>query len=578
MKKTFKKCNIFFKENVYIFIILGVSFLLMSFTLLDRISWGNDYPFAIANILSLENNLKPSLLEFTISKITNVAGYGLGYGTYIFYPIFSHIVIAYISSFIKLFGINLPETIEIAKMLILFFSGLTMYFFVKKVSKNKDIALISSISYICAPYFLSDLYIRCALAESCMFIFMPLILNGLYELLYGEKRKFYILFIIGYLGIIYSHLVMSVYFTFTVLIFLLFNIKKILNDKLIKHLIISGTTILLIASPFYVPILEHKILGDYVVFSENAMINDFPITEETLSIGDFFSINNDNSHFIHYEFNIIMIFILVYVFYNIKKFNLNNGNKNIIKFLLIISVLFIILISDIFPWDKMPSILQMIQFPWRLLMFSILGFSVISGYIVKLLPKTIKKISMFIISILIIIVGLLSIPTDNFAPPNFPENLDEWGMGSQHEYLPLNAKKNENYLKNRGIDIKIISGKGKIQTIKNDIPYLKIRINVDSDNITIELPRIYYLGYSLKFIDKNNNLEFLQYSENENGLIETKIKEDGILEVEYSGTKLDKICNIISLITIFIYISLYIFIKLKKIKIKNCKKEKCIHI
>ena len=211
-------------------------------------------------------------------------------------------------------------------------------------------------------------------------------------------------------------------------------------------------------------------------------------------------------------------------------------------------------------------------------MFSILGFSVISGYIVKLLPKTIKKFSIFIISILIIIVGLLSIPTDNFAPPNFPENLDEWGMGSQHEYLPLNAKKNENYLKNRGSDIKIISGKGKIQTIKNDIPYLKIKINVDSDNITIELPRIYYLGYSLKFIDKNNNLEFLQYSENENGLIETKIKEEGILEVEYSGTKLDKICNIISLITIFIYISLYIFIKLKKIKIKNCKKEKCIHI
>ena len=133
------------KSNIYIFVIFGISFLLMSFTLFDKIAWGNDYPFHIANIMSLDNNIKPSIFDFVFSKITNIAGYGLGYGTYIFYPVLSHLFTAYIFIFTKIVGLNLPQTMELVKMLVLFLSGLSMFFLAKKISNSKEVGLISAI-------------------------------------------------------------------------------------------------------------------------------------------------------------------------------------------------------------------------------------------------------------------------------------------------------------------------------------------------------------------------------------------------------------------------------------------------
>ena len=556
----------FLKNNVQIFIILGVSFFLMSFTLFEKIAWGNDYPFHIANILSLDNNITPTLFDFAFSKITNIAGFGLGYGTYIFYPILSHLFTAYTFIFTKIIGLNLPQTMEFVKMMVLFFSGLTMYFLVKKISNNKNVGLISAISYMCAPYFLSDIYVRCAFAEIFTFIFMPLILNGLYELVYGNKDKFFLYFIIGYLGLMFSHLVMAVYFMFVVILFLIFNFKKVLTKECIIPLIISSLLILLIASSFYVPMLEHKILGDYVVFQDGAMINDFPIQTETLFFNKFLSIGTDSKHFMHYGFNIVMICFVLYVLFNYNKIFTNKNMKSFIKFLLFACLIFIILISSIFPWDKMPSILQMIQFPWRLLSFVILGFSVIAGFIILAFPKSQQKIVTFVSVILLMLIGIYSIPTANLAPPNLPSDMDEWGMGAQHEYLPVNAKKNENYLKNRGTDILVTKGKTNIKLIANEVPYLKAQIELKSDEVVLELPRIYYLGYHIDFIVNNKHKE-IDYKENKNGLIEVTLAESGTLIVNYTGTKLDKICNFISFSSV-LFIFIYLIYKNKYIKRK----------
>ena len=47
-----------------------------------------------------------------------------------------------------------------------------MYFFIKKVSDNYNIALLSGVLYMIAPYHLTDLYVRNATGEFASFVFI----------------------------------------------------------------------------------------------------------------------------------------------------------------------------------------------------------------------------------------------------------------------------------------------------------------------------------------------------------------------------------------------------------------------
>ena len=78
------------------------------------------------------------------------------------------------------------------KMLIVFatiFTFLTSFYAAKFISKDKKIAWITSMLYSMSLYRLVDIYVRGALGEVLAFIFLPLILVGLYDVLYGDNKK-----------------------------------------------------------------------------------------------------------------------------------------------------------------------------------------------------------------------------------------------------------------------------------------------------------------------------------------------------------------------------------------------------
>ena len=69
---------------------------------------------------------------------------------------------------------------------VVFLSGITMYFFIQEVTKNKKIALLAGIFYIFAPYRLTDMYVRNALAELTSFVFIPFVFH---RTIWCFKRK-----------------------------------------------------------------------------------------------------------------------------------------------------------------------------------------------------------------------------------------------------------------------------------------------------------------------------------------------------------------------------------------------------
>lgn len=127
-------------------------------------------------------------------------------------------------------------------------------------------------------------------------------------------------------------------------------------------------------------------------------------------------------------------------------------------------------------------------------------------------------------------------------------------LGNQKEYLPYNSLNNLDYFENIDSSIKILTGTGIIETISSNVPNLTFKIS-KSSNLSIELPRIYYMGYTLK-----NNNKAIKLEEDNYGFIKANNIEDGIYTLGYKGTYIMKLSNILSLFT-FIGIMVYILKK-----------------
>src|SRR5699024_3316958 len=147
-------------------------------------------------------------------------------------------------------------------VLVGFLAGIAMYEFVNIISKNRYAGLLSAIIYICAPYRITDMYMRIAVSELTSFIFLPIVFHGMYNIFSdcnkkGEvtqdnklsenandennrSKKIYLkkslLLTLGASGIILSQSVIAMYTAIICFIYLLINIKKLKNKQVLQAL------------------------------------------------------------------------------------------------------------------------------------------------------------------------------------------------------------------------------------------------------------------------------------------------------------------------------------------------------
>ncbi len=369
--KLFYKCIDIFKKikKEYIIMFLVTNFLFMPFLSLN-FNNGHDTLFHLTNIEAITK----MILNLNISKITPYLAGNHGYGTMIFYPNLPHIVSGIINIPFYLLGKGPIYSMKIVYFIITFLSALFMYKLVFLLTKNKNKSLLSSIVYITMPYLLCDIYIRGSFNESFIFVFMPMVLIGLINLLNDNKKGFYIYFIIGYLGMINSHLVLSVYFTFLVIVFMLFNIKKYIKN--IKPLLLGSIILLLLILPDMALLIEHKNLGIYTIFKGELVSSTVEMTKGLgLTLKDYIIPGMDEYDLFKYINIIPLILMIIGIIVGIK----DKKNRNIYLGLLSILVLSVILSLKIFPYEYLPKLLLSIQFAYRNMCFVILIVSIFAG-------------------------------------------------------------------------------------------------------------------------------------------------------------------------------------------------------
>ena len=525
---------------------------------------GHDMMYHLSNIKAMTSQI----LSLNFTKISPIIANGFGYGGAIFYPKLPHTFAGIIGLLTVFINNNEFYILKISSILLVFLSGIIMYKLLIKLFNNKNISLLGSIFYITMPYFMTNIYVRTSFNESFMYLFMPIVLIGIIDLLKENYKSFYIYFILGYLGLINSHLVLSVYFTFIIIVILLINHKQILKKENIKKLIISSIIILILALPSLIMMLEHKELNIYTVFDSAAMnASALNVKANGLSIFDYIQPEIRYGNNIYVFINIIVIlFSLMSVVY-LFKYEKNKHTKKLVISILIALIISLLFSFHKFPYQYFPKLLLSVQFGFRFVLFIGLFISIFASYGLNLICDKNKEIIKDIAIILSCIIVLPFINNTDFIKiSNITYDYNQ-GMGWQKEYLTKYTRENMEYFENRNNDILINQGENiKIKKVKDKVPYLEFKISgIKNKSIELEIPRLYYLGYNIKLITENKTKQ-LDYTHGENGFITFKVPDNGIIIVEYTGTTLYKISRIIRLITISL-----LGVNVFKRKIKNKK-------
>lgn len=525
------------RKNKTILILITIMIISSIWLLTNGMPYAHDIHFHYDRLKGLTNTLKTG--DF-LALIHNTY-YGYGYATGLFYGNFY----LYIPAFLSLLGLSYIASFKILYVLINILTTLSIFYCLKVITKDKKISIIGTILYMFSNYRMVDVYPRGALGEILSFMLIPIIILGLYEIVYGNYKKWY-LFTIGFVLLLLAHLITTFLVAVFVFIFLIFNYKRLISDKnRIKYLILSGIIGILLGLFFLAPILEQKLYGNINIFEGNSF---FLPQDHMVSIKDFLIMTDFFNQYLGFSF-----VLLLPIRYFIKKKDVKN--KELLSFadyLFVLGIVAWISTTAIFPWKIIGSSLGFIQFPWRLLIvatsFLSIAYMVYLTYISK---EKIKKYVYFVViicSCLEITLYSLQYGVRKIQYNTFPEN--EIGTG---EYLLYKTNvedfdKIAHNIKTNNYDLVLKYNKSGT---KVDIEYK----NNYKKNSYIEIPLFNYLGYSVtgaKLENGNNNVIRLLLN-----------KESGKINVRYSGTNIQKISYIISCITLIGLVT-YIIIEKRK--------------
>jgi hypothetical protein len=387
---------IFPKRKVNFFILVVILALLPLLSLLRPGDYeSGDFNIHIYRIMSFYDSLKEGIFMPSWAAELNAT-----YGNPLF--IFNYSLPYYFISLFHFIGFSFITSMKLYLAITYVLSGIFMYLWFNKLSKNNLAAFASSIFYLYNPYHLIDVHFRATLGECTVFAIAPLVL--LCITLYFQKKKLYLLFFTSLvtLLLILGHPLLAIVILGIVFIYSV-CLAKIRNDyksfaKITVSLIIGSLGSIYLWVPFI-------LYSPYMYPNPSPQLNFNPYYELFFSpwrYGFLFQgPQGELALMIGYS-QLLIVLGGVYLFFKSQKKPL----KIYLSVWLLIFFLFLFILSPLsrFFWNYFPIFWMLIP-TGRLLLAVALCTSVIGGYVVLSLSDT-KKQKLFILIFLILTIGI----------------------------------------------------------------------------------------------------------------------------------------------------------------------------
>ena len=441
------------------------------------------------------------------------------------------------------------------------FCALSCYFSFNAIIKNKFGAIIFTLLYTTSSYRFICLYERSALGETLAISFIPLIIWGLYEVINGDYKKFYILSV-GFSLMLYAHAITSFLFVLVCSTYFLINIKQIIRCPIrLKYLMYSGLLCILLSLYHLLPYFEMLNFDKYRFNNYDNPVMGLKL--RSIIYGAL------TLYYSEYEPYIPKIGLLIAIPPILLRFFVNRKNTIIrhTDIILIIGIILLFTCTHHFPWSIVQSLIKqlgLIQFSYRLFTITTVLFTYCTAvYCSIIFKKNSQKLIVFSIFFILTIVSLYFESFRYKVQTKLWNPKEKVAVTTGHrgilgaEFLPDNFI----YPLDRGaLTIENINLDTKTENISKIKGHLVFDLQLTKSD-TLILPLTYYKGYEVKL----NNQGIKYFSTN--GMITINPSTSGKVEVQYVGTYIIKSTLAISSITCLILV-LYILRNYKRTRSK----------
>ena len=321
--------------------------------LMPGIPSGNDLYYHFTRLYTMCQDFRLGEIP---AMINHEALSNYGYATGLFYPD----VFLYPCALLMLCGMGIVAAYKCFIAAWMLLTAFSAYFCARKLSANPFGAFAVALLYSWSSYLATDLFIRAALGEFLVFAFMPWIVWGLYEILFGDPRRFW-WFSFGFAGVVCSHGLSLILLAFLCGAIVAFNFLRLLREpRRLFYLALSPLPALLVGAAVLAPSAEQFAHFEFLIKGEKNA--DF-LNRCMPALKLFLEIPTCELEIWH-PAGVGTIFLILLLLRG-KVASGRSPAERYRDILLIAGVSCLALSTSMPPWKQILQPLWVIQFPWR---------------------------------------------------------------------------------------------------------------------------------------------------------------------------------------------------------------------
>lgn len=518
------------------------------------VPYGGDIGYHVARTEGIYNGLLQG--QFPVGIYTDVM-----HGRGMISAMYPHMFFV-IPALLRLAHVSMEAAFRIFYMGMNLATCVTSYHAGKILSgNNKKWSLLTMILYCILPYRITTMTWRYAYGETIAFIFMPLVIAGLYEIILGDRRKWYVL-VLGMSGLIECHLLSAIQGAMLCFILGSVFVGTLITEHRIIQTIFAAIVTLLVNIWFIAPFLYYyrsDILTTYLGTGDMAFISYF--WADMLQ----FIPNSTGGDQMHHKMGIIGIGIIIlglaasYLLF-VKK---NYGKRERFSAtMLIIAAIFIFAASKDFPWktlekfDGLYRTLSKFQFSGRFYMLGeglilLAGIMILSdaGAFRYRKPVVILTVTVTLVQSFLVADTFSNLTKSMFIDSRAVRYTANISDAMEYDFYTPEAYDDETFIKN------VFSPEAVIEGYKHD--GINTWFSYTSDEETyVDIPLTYYLGYSAETLPTGESLQVLQGDIGNIRITLPVTAESKAVFLAYEGYPYQNMMTVISLLSFIFLLSI----------------------
>jgi len=514
--------------------------------------WAHDLSFHLTRIEGVADGLRAG--QFPV-RINPTFINGFGYADPIMYPP----LFLYFPALLRLVGVPQLFAYQIFIFTLNFGTAAIAYLCAKRFFKRRDTALFAAAAYTLCLYRFICIYTRAALGEIIGMVFLPCILLGMYELLFGETRRALWLLIGGFAALVNAHVLSALIAAEVCAVIALFNLRRLFTKERLVILAQAVIATILLTLWVTVPMahlgatpLRASSVG--AITADNAAYPAELFSTFASARGLSKGLYEASSGMPLSVGGIFGAAILCYLFLRFfRRGELRRDIESGIRGAFFVALGALWVCSTLFPWravEHIPligGVINSIQFPWRYLGLASVGLAVVLTFCVEYFAGDAgrRRGNVFLVCGIVILLAVSPFVDSYIQDPNATTVL-----ANSSDRAPVNVIGGQEYLR-RGDTKEALEERGgdvvaeglEVFNVKRDPLEFEVAF-VDAENGSIELPLYYYPGYAASV----GNI-----SAGTGGVVRVEaLSGNGLLHVFYRAPTAYRVAEIISILSLIL--------------------------